>query len=149
MNRAFSGQGFSGHRASFGFGSGMRGPGMGEVFDQLRAAFEDRGPGRRMARGDVRSAVLALLAEQPMHGYQIITEIAQRSDGAWKPSAGSVYPTLQQLADEGLVVATESEGRKTYTLTDCLSFVMMRRLQLTTALATDHHFRQEGFQTVP
>lgn len=118
MNRAFSGQGFSGHRAGFGFGSGMRGPGMGEVFDQLRAAFEDRGPGRRMARGDVRSAVLALLAEQPMHGYQIITEIAQRSDGAWKPSAGSVYPTLQQLADEGLVVATESEGRKTYTLTD-------------------------------
>lgn len=119
MNRSFTGHGFGGHRGPFGFGPGMRGPAaMGEAFDQLRAAFDERGPGRRMARGDVRAAVLALLAEQPMHGYQIITEIGQRSDGAWKPSAGSVYPTLQQLADEGLVVAEESDGRKTYTLTD-------------------------------
>ena len=73
-----------------------------------------------MGRGDVRAAVLALLAEQPMHGYQIIHEIEERSGGSWKPSAGSVYPTLQMLADEGLISAEESNGRKkTYSLTDC------------------------------
>ncbi|GAA4063694.1 hypothetical protein GCM10022282_26480 [Agromyces indicus] len=62
--------------------------------------------------------MLALLAEKPMHGYQIINEIAERSGGAWKPSAGSVYPTLQLPADEGLISAEESSGRKTYTLTE-------------------------------
>ena len=66
----------------------------------------------------VRSAVLALLLEKPMHGYQIISEIEQRSGGSWKPSAGSVYPTLQLLADEGLISAEESNGRKTYSLTE-------------------------------
>ena len=62
--------------------------------------------------------MLALLAEQPMHGYQIITELASRSGGAWQPSPGSVYPTLQQLADEGLVTVSESDGRRTFSLTD-------------------------------
>jgi DNA-binding PadR family transcriptional regulator len=66
----------------------------------------------------VRSAVLALLAEQPMHGYQIIQEIEQRSHGAWKPSPGSVYPTLQQLEDEGLVRAEDQDGRRVYRLTE-------------------------------
>jgi DNA-binding PadR family transcriptional regulator len=66
----------------------------------------------------VRSAVLALLAEQPMHGYQIIQEIGRRSNGAWKASPGSVYPTLQQLEDEGLVRAQEQEGRRVYHLTE-------------------------------
>ncbi|MCI1749067.1 MAG: PadR family transcriptional regulator [Acidipropionibacterium sp.] len=75
-------------------------------------------PGPRMARGDVREAILTLLGEEPMHGYQIIREIESRSHGVWKPSAGSVYPTLQMLADEGLVEVEESEGRKTYRLTD-------------------------------
>jgi DNA-binding PadR family transcriptional regulator len=72
----------------------------------------------RMRRGDVRSAVLRLLHESPMHGYQIIHEIESRSGGAWKPSPGSVYPTLQLLSDEGLIVSTEAEGRRTYSLTD-------------------------------
>jgi DNA-binding PadR family transcriptional regulator len=63
---------------------------MWDAMENLRASFEQR-TGPRMGRGDVRAAVLALLAEQPMHGYQIIQEIEQRSDGAWKPSAGSVY----------------------------------------------------------
>ena len=62
--------------------------------------------------------MLALLAEQPMHGYQIIQEIGRRSGGAWKPSPGSVYPTLQQLEDEGLVRAQEQEGRRVYRLTE-------------------------------
>lgn len=73
---------------------------------------------QRRARGDVRSAVLALLAEEPMHGYQMIQEIGRRSGGSWKASPGSVYPTLQQLQDEGLVLADEQEGRRVYRLTE-------------------------------
>ncbi|KQV00873.1 PadR family transcriptional regulator [Microbacterium sp. Root322] len=92
---------------------------MFEAMDQLRKSFESRpSGGSRMARGDVRTAVLSLLAEKPMHGYQIINEIAERSGGTWKPSAGSVYPTLQLLADEGLIEAEEQNGRKTYSLTE-------------------------------
>lgn len=87
-----------------------------EAVEQVRSSFEKK-IATRMGRGDVRAAVLALLAEEPMHGYQIIHQIAERSGGAWKPSAGSVYPTLQLLADEGLITAKESNGRKTYSLT--------------------------------
>lgn len=68
-------------------------------------------------RGDVRTAVLAVLAEEPRNGYQVIQQIAERTDGAWKPSPGSVYPTLQQLEDEGLVRAEESDGRRLFHLT--------------------------------
>ena len=68
-----------------------------DTVEQLRGEFEQK-VGTRMGRGDVRAAVLALLAEKPMHGYQIIHEIEERSGGAWKPSPGSVYPTLQLLA---------------------------------------------------
>ncbi len=104
--------------AGKGFGDGFPNPGaIWDAVDQLRTSFDKR-VGVRMGRGDVRAAVLALLAEQPMHGYQIITEIAERSHGFWKPSAGSVYPTLQLLADEGLIESSESAGRKTYTLTE-------------------------------
>jgi DNA-binding PadR family transcriptional regulator len=66
----------------------------------------------------VRAAVLALLAERPMHGYEIIGEIAERTSGVWKPSPGSVYPTLQLLEDEGLVVGEELEGKRRFSLTD-------------------------------
>ncbi|OLR91660.1 PadR family transcriptional regulator [Actinokineospora bangkokensis] len=75
-----------------------------------------RGPGghrgHRRGRGDVRAALLALLTERPMHGYEMIQEIAARSGGIWKPSPGSVYPTLQLLADEGLVRGVDGEGGK-------------------------------------
>jgi DNA-binding PadR family transcriptional regulator len=74
--------------------------------------------GQRARRGDVRLGVLRLLSEQPMHGYQIIGELSARSGGAWKPSAGSVYPTLQMLADEGLVLAEEDSGKRVFQLTD-------------------------------
>ena len=74
--------------------------------------------GRRAGRGDIRAAILALLADQSMHGYQIIREIGERSEGAWTPSPGSVYPTLQQLTDEGLVRSSETEGKRVYELTD-------------------------------
>lgn len=76
------------------------------------------GPHGRARRGDTRAAILRVLAEQPMHGYQIIQELAQRSDGQWTPSAGSVYPTLQLLADEGLIEATETAGKRVYALTE-------------------------------
>lgn len=94
-------------------------PGFGlwETVESLRSEF-DRRIGPRMGRGDVRSAILSLLAEGPMHGYQIIQEIDKRSGGAWKPSPGSVYPTLQMLADEGVILAQEADGRKTYSLTE-------------------------------
>jgi hypothetical protein len=115
MSGSFMGGGFGGKRG--GFGENFNGAAAWEAMENLRGQFE-RKVGARMGRGDVRSAVLALLAEGPMHGYQIIHEIEERSGGAWKPSPGSVYPTLQLLADEGLISATETNGRKTYTLTE-------------------------------
>lgn len=72
----------------------------------------------RVRRGDVRTAILDVLAVEPMNGYQIIQQIAERSGGAWKPSPGSVYPTVQQLEDEGLVEGTEQDGRRLLRLTD-------------------------------
>jgi DNA-binding PadR family transcriptional regulator len=79
--------------------------------------FLGRGP--RAGRGDVRAAILALLAEQPMHGYQIMRELGERSGGVWRPSPGSIYPTLQQLEDEELVrPETGDAGRRVFTLTD-------------------------------
>lgn len=118
----FGGQGFGtqgfGGRGFGGPDSGWPVQGLREVVDQLRGVFEPRAGATRMGRGDVRAAILTLLAEKPMHGYQVIQEIEQRSGGAWKPSPGSVYPTLQLLADEGLISVEEAGGRKTYSLTD-------------------------------
>jgi len=102
---------------SAGFGAGNHSDNIWQAMEQFRARFE-KSAGSRVGRGDVRAAVLALLAEKPMHGYQIIHEIEQRSGGSWKPSAGSVYPTLQLLADEGTISSEESNGRKTYSLTE-------------------------------
>lgn len=72
----------------------------------------------KVRRGDVRAAILSLLAEQSRNGYQIIQEIAERSGGVWKPSSGSVYPALQLLEDEGLVEVATEEGRRTFRLTE-------------------------------
>jgi DNA-binding PadR family transcriptional regulator len=74
--------------------------------------------GPRARRGDVRAAILALLAERPMHGYEMIQEIEERSGGLWRPSAGSIYPTLQLLEDADLIRGTESEGKRRFELTD-------------------------------
>jgi len=116
MSGSFLGDGFAG-RGREG-AQGWPFSGIWDAMEQFRTAFEQRVGGTRMGRGDVRTAVLLLLAEQPMHGYQIIHEIEERSGGSWKPSPGSVYPTLQLLADEGLIRAEESGGRKTYALTE-------------------------------
>jgi DNA-binding PadR family transcriptional regulator len=97
------------HRGG-GFGIGFGGP-----FGFGGPGF---GRGQRARRGDVRAALLALLAEEPRNGYQLMQEIERRSDGVWRPSPGSVYPALQQLEDEGLVRSDESEGRKLFHLTD-------------------------------
>jgi len=100
-----------------GFGAGANFDGVWQAMEQFREKFEKRA-GSRVGKGEVRTAVLALLAEKPRHGYEIIREIEERSGGSWKPSAGSVYPTLQLLADEGLISAEESNGRKIYSLTE-------------------------------
>jgi DNA-binding PadR family transcriptional regulator len=76
------------------------------------------GRGGRARRGDVRAALLTLLAEEPRNGYQLMQEIERRSEGVWRPSPGSVYPALQQLEDEGLVRSEEIDGRKHFLLTD-------------------------------
>jgi DNA-binding PadR family transcriptional regulator len=101
-------------------GPGFGGPGFGGFPFDPRMGFPPgpRRRGRKAARGDIRAAVLALLAEQPLHGYQIIQEIAERTGGVWRPSPGSVYPTLAQLEDEGLVRTEQSDGRRVMHLTD-------------------------------
>jgi DNA-binding PadR family transcriptional regulator len=76
------------------------------------------GRGRKARRGDIRTAALLLLAEQPRNGYQIMQEVEERSDGVWRPSPGSVYPALQQLEDEGLIRSEEIDGRKLYAITE-------------------------------
>ncbi|MFF5638094.1 PadR family transcriptional regulator [Streptomyces sp. NPDC012825] len=121
-----------------GAGRGGRGPGGRGDFEERRAAFGPFGPGfgggpfgggpfggrgrgggrGRARRGDVRASILALLKDRPMHGYEMIREIGERSDGAWKPSPGSVYPTLQLLEDEGLIISASEGGKKLFTLTD-------------------------------
>src|SRR4051794_41451817 len=76
------------------------------------------GPRRgRMRRGDIRTAVLAVLAEGPGHGYEVMQRLEAKSEGAWRPSPGSVYPTLQLLEDEGLVRSTEQDGKRVYEIT--------------------------------
>jgi DNA-binding PadR family transcriptional regulator len=75
-------------------------------------------PRSRASRGDVRAAVLLLLAEQPRHGYDIITELVERSEGRWQPSPGSVYPVLKRLAADGLVSATTEGERRVFELTE-------------------------------
>ena len=82
----------------------------------------DQRRGPRVRRGDVRSAILDVLREaaareEPINGYQVIQQIAAKSNDAWRPSPGSVYPTIQQLQDEGLVEEDEEHGRRTLRLT--------------------------------
>ena len=74
--------------------------------------------GGRAPRGDVRTAVLILLEQEPMHGYQLMQSIADRTSGQWTPSPGTVYPTISQLEDEGLVTVTADSGRKLVQITD-------------------------------
>ncbi|MEW9551511.1 PadR family transcriptional regulator [Nonomuraea sp. NPDC050783] len=74
--------------------------------------------GRFFGPGELRLAVLALIAEQPGHGYQVMSRLADRFNGTYEPSAGSIYPTLQLLEDEGLVRVEQADGRKVHHVTD-------------------------------
>ena len=76
------------------------------------------GQSRFFEAGEVRLALLSLLAEGPKHGYQLMKEMEERSGGLYRASAGTVYPTLQQLEDEGLIVAQQQDGKRVYSLTD-------------------------------
>jgi len=109
------GDAFGGASRGRGRGRGRGRDGFGPGFG--RHGFGPGGRGGKARRGDVRAAILALLSEEPMHGYQIITELTERSGGVWRPSPGSVYPTLSALEDQGLVTADSSEGRRIFQLT--------------------------------
>ncbi len=100
-----------GPRGPFGPGGPGEGPGGHGPF----------GPGkghRFFGRGDVKYAVLELLRERPMHGYEVIKALEEKSGGFYTPSAGSIYPTLQLLEDRELVTVKETEGKKVYSITD-------------------------------
>jgi DNA-binding PadR family transcriptional regulator len=99
-------------------GGGPFGGGPGGPFG--RGGGRGHGPrGRgRARRGDVRLALLRLLAEQPANGYQLMQTIEERSGGRWRPSPGSVYPTLAQLEDEGLIRSAEADGSRRFEITD-------------------------------
>ncbi len=101
--------GFGGRRQR---GGGRRGRGFGFGPD----AHMGRGP--RRGRGDVRTAALLLLLERPMHGYEMILEIRERSGEAWSPSPGAIYPTIQLLSDEGLITTHDENGKKVSSLTE-------------------------------
>jgi len=75
------------------------------------------GMGRHAKRGDMRPIVLSALAEKPMHGYEIIRQLEDKTHGWWRPSPGSIYPMLQMLEEEGVVTSTEVDGKKVYELT--------------------------------
>ena len=92
-------------------------PWLAGLFGLAQAGQSAKGA-PKVRRGDVRSAILDVLAGGPMNGYQVIQQIAERSNGLWKPSPGSVYPTIQQLEDEGLVEGTSPEGRRLLQLTE-------------------------------
>lgn len=117
---------FEERRAAFGpFGPGAGGfggpPFGGPPFGGPPFGGRGHGGGGRRGRarrGDVRASILALLGDRPMHGYEMIQEIAERSGGAWKPSPGSVYPTLQLLEDEGMISSESDGGKKLYALTE-------------------------------
>ena len=123
------GQGDHGHGHP-GFGRGGRGfgPGFGHGFpggfgpEMMRDFAQAWGGQGRARKGDVRAAILSLLSEAPATGYALIKGIAERTDQAWRPSPGSVYPTLQQLVDEGLVRQQGAKdgngGRTDYELTE-------------------------------
>src|SRR6202163_3162059 len=114
--RGHCGPGFHRHRRH-GYGPGPFGDFGGGPF----GGFSGKGPrgrGRKARRGDIRTAALLLLAEEPRNGYQIMQEVEERSDGVWRPSPGSVYPALQQLEDEGLIRSEETDGRKLFVLTE-------------------------------
>jgi DNA-binding PadR family transcriptional regulator len=96
-----------------------RGGDFGRAFGgPFGSGWGPRGGGRKARRGDIRTAALLLLAEEPRNGYEIMQEVEERSEGVWRPSPGSVYPALAQLEDEGLIRSSEIDGRKVFVIAD-------------------------------
>lgn len=118
MRRGPFGGPFGGHFGPRGFGGGGEG-------------------GRFFGRGDMKFALLELLRERPMYGYEMIKALEEKSGGFYSPSPGSIYPTLQMLEERGLVTAGEAEGKKVYTITDAGRALL------------DEHGQQEGFAGPP
>jgi DNA-binding PadR family transcriptional regulator len=116
MRRGPWDQSFRGPKGPRQWGGGFGGPSGGWWPGPAGPPGASRGP--KAGRGDVRAAILAVLGDGPRNGYQIMSEIEERSHGAWRPSPGAVYPALSQLADEGLIAAEESGGRRAFSLTD-------------------------------
>lgn len=123
------------HHGPFGHRGPFRGPRFFWWMQRGRGPFGPRGPfghggpfgheghggpgrGRFFGRGDMKFALLSLLQERPMHGYEMMKALEEKSGGFYSPSAGSIYPTLQMLEDRGLVTAQEVEGKKVYSITD-------------------------------
>ena len=122
--------GFAGGADYMGF---LGGPGFGP-----------RGFGGRARKGDVRSAILSLLGEGPTNGYGLIKAIHAKTQGAWRPSPGSVYPTLQQLVDEGLIAPTGEGPRTEFELTDDgRAYVAEHGDEIAAAWTTSRHPMQE------
>src|ERR1700730_3674045 len=76
------------------------------------------GPGRFFGPGEVRLALLSLLADEPMHGYEVMNGLVERFGGIYRASAGTIYPTLQQLEDEGQIISDSLSGKRVYRLTE-------------------------------
>jgi len=92
--------------------------GRGHGFEFWSGGWGGAGRARFFGPGEVRLALLSLLSERPMHGYELMRELEGRSGGVYRASAGTIYPTLQQLEDEGLVTSESQEGKRVYRLTD-------------------------------
>jgi DNA-binding PadR family transcriptional regulator len=106
--------------------------------------FGPRGFGGRARKGDVRSAILSLLGEGSTNGYGLIKAIQSKTEGAWRPSPGSVYPTLQQLVDEGLIVPVGEGMRTQFELTDDgRAYVAEHADEIAAAWTTSRHPMQE------
>jgi len=133
------GRGFAGPKGGHWGGGGAWGPwwpGPGPVGASRT---------KKAGRGDVRAAILALLREGPRTGYQIMSDIEDRSAGAWRPSPGAVYPALAQLADEGLIVGEESNGRRTFSLTEAGREYVEQNPHMARG-AWESHAQQEAWQ---
>jgi len=130
MNRRgpFGSHGPFGPRGPFGPGERAEGP-----FERPEGPFGPRGPfgqgGRFFGRGDVKFALLGLLRERPMYGYEMIKALEEKSGGFYSPSPGSIYPTLQLLEERSLVTSQETEGKKVYSITDAGRALLDERQQ--------------------
>ena len=144
------GHGRFGQGRQFGPGAPFfmrRGPfGPGGPFGGHGGPFGPGGEGSRFfGRGDIKFALLELLQERPMHGYEMMKALEEKSGGFYTPSAGSIYPTLQMLEDRGFVTVQEVEGKKVYSITDAGRGLLSERQKNTEEFAGPPWMRQRGF----